>query len=43
MKSPVCWDVRLLIWIPELLLAQDDHYILPRLMEIFTQLKSKNY
>jgi hypothetical protein len=27
MKSQVCWDVRLLLWVPELLLSVDDHYI----------------
>jgi hypothetical protein len=43
MNSQVCWDVRLLLWVPELLLTDDNHYILPRLTEIFTQLKSKNY
>ena len=43
MNSQVCWDVRLLFWVPELLLTEDDHYILPRLMEIFAQVKSKNY
>jgi len=24
MKSKVCWNVRLLLWVPELLLTQDD-------------------
>jgi len=43
MNSQVCWDVRLLFWVPDLLLTEDDHYILPRLMEIFAQVKSKNY
>jgi hypothetical protein len=42
MNSQVCCDVSLLLWVPELLITEDDHYILPRLMEIFVQLKSKN-
>jgi hypothetical protein len=38
MKSQVCWDVRLLLWVPDLFLIEDGHYILPTLMETFTQL-----